>query len=153
MALPLRWPDSKPFQPPTSPTRIHEADPNKWPVPKVSTSSQPADAQPIMQGISSDGEFDAFLTTNKGKHMSLVQFGSLHCVKCHEFFPDFLSLAKRYDRIKYGAAQVEWLKEKAVGIKFSPTFSLYSKQGRLVDQVLGKDKQKLEDHLWLWHDD
>lgn len=106
-----------------------------------------------MHGISSDGEFDSFLAGNKGKSMSLVQLGSLHCVKCHEFFPDFLSLAKRYKRIKVGVAQVEWLKERAVGVKYSPTFNLYSKQGRLVEQVLGKDKQKLEDHLWLWHED
>ena len=149
MALPLKWPQSKPFQPPTS---VIEANPNEWPVPKLHSTSHPSD-EAIMQGISSDGEFDAFLAGNKGKSISLVQLGSLHCLKCHEFFPDFLSLAKKYDRVKVGVAQVEWLKVRAEGIKYSPTFNLYSKQGRLVDQVLGKDKQKLEDHMWLWQED
>ncbi len=34
------------------------------------------------------------------------------------------------------------------GIRYSPTFHLY-RGGKVVDQVLGKDPQRLEDHLWL----
>lgn len=150
MALPLNWPQSKPFQPPTT---VKEADPSEWPVPVLHAVNSSTSTSPLLHGINSDIEFDDFIAQNKGKSVSLIQFGSLHCTKCHEFFPDFLQLAKRFDRIKYGVAQVEWLLERAAGVKYSPTFTFFSKGGRKVDEVLGKDKQKLEDHLWLWQDD
>lgn len=40
----------------------------------------------------------------------------------------------------------------AQGIKYSPTFHVY-RRGQLVDRVLGKEEQRLADHLWLHQDD
>ena len=36
-------------------------------------------------------------------------------------------------------------------IRYSPTFSFF-RNGKKVDEVVGKDAQKLEDHLWLQTD-
>eukprot|EP00983_Pelagomonas_calceolata_P017570 550886-Pelagomonas_calceolata.AAC.1 len=39
-----------------------------------------------------------------------------------------------------------------VGVRFSPTFAFYNTAGRKVDEVTGKDPQRLADHLWLHSD-
>lgn len=36
-------------------------------------------------------------------------------------------------------------------IKYTPTFGIY-RNGKKVDEVVGKEAQKLEDHLWLHTD-
>lgn len=101
MALPLNWPRSKPFQPPS---KVEEVDPNEWEC-LVLNSSTSSSSSTLLHGLNSDIEFDAFMTKNKGQKMSLVQFGSLHCLKCAEFFPDFLRLARTYNRsMAYGMA-------------------------------------------------
>ena len=37
-------------------------------------------------------------------------------------------------------------------VRYSPSFLIY-KAGRKVDEVVGKEPQKLEDHLWLHSDE
>jgi thioredoxin 1 len=36
-------------------------------------------------------------------------------------------------------------------IRYSPSF-LFLKDGKVIDEVIGKDAQRLEDHLWLHSD-
>jgi thioredoxin 1 len=36
-------------------------------------------------------------------------------------------------------------------ISFTPTFHIY-RNGKVVDEVIGKEPQRLEDHLWLHSD-
>lgn len=39
--------------------------------------------------------------------------------------------------------------QRTVGsIKFTPTFGIF-RNGKKVDEVIGKEPQRLEDHLWL----
>ena len=37
-------------------------------------------------------------------------------------------------------------------VRYSPAFLVY-RQGRKVDEVVGKEAQKLEDHLWLHNEE
>eukprot|EP00955_Chlamydomonas_euryale_P069782 360578-Chlamydomonas_euryale.AAC.21 len=112
--------------------------------------AQPSEIGPHMQGVRTDAEYDMFMSETAGK-TALMQFGSTWCVKCAEFFPTFYSLSKKYTAIKYAVAQVDYMNERAKDIRYSPTFAFY-RDGRRVDLVVGKDANKLEDHLWLHND-
>lgn len=57
----------------------------------------------------------------------------------------------QFSQHKYGVAQVENMKQTVDSIKYTPTFHIY-RNGKLVDEVVGKDAQRLEDHLWLQSD-
>ena len=57
----------------------------------------------------------------------------------------------QFPQVKVAVAQVDFMKERAKGIKFSPTFSFF-RNGKKIDEVVGKDPVKLEDHLWLHSD-
>lgn len=57
----------------------------------------------------------------------------------------------QYDQHKYAVAQVETMQQTVASIKYTPTFGIY-RNGKRVDEVVGKDPQKLEDHLWLHSD-
>jgi hypothetical protein len=54
-----------------------------------------------------------------------------------------------------GVAQ--WLNKQAPralpqqGVRYSPTFHIF-RGSKLVDRVLGKEAQRLDDHLWLHSD-
>lgn len=54
----------------------------------------------------------------------------------------------QYSQHKYAVAQVETMVKTVSSIKYTPTFTVY-RNGKRVDEVIGKDTQKLEDHLWL----
>ncbi|GAX85168.1 hypothetical protein CEUSTIGMA_g12586.t1 [Chlamydomonas eustigma] len=140
MALPL--PNTRNVLPPSD---LEYASVLGVPLPPRKTQSH--QIGPQMHGIRTDEEYDTFVDSNKGK-TSVVQFGSAWCVKCHEFFPTFYSLTKKYKSLPYAVAQVDTMEERAKGVKYSPTF-VFLKNGKKVDEVLGKDAQKLEDHLWL----
>lgn len=43
------------------------------------------------------------------------------------------------------------MQETVNSIKYTPTFGIY-RNGKKVDEVVGKEPQKLEDHLWLHTD-
>ena len=58
----------------------------------------------------------------------------------------------QFPQLKYAVAQVDFMKERAKEIRFSPTF-VFFRGGKKVDEVVGKDAIKLEDHLWLHSDD
>lgn len=57
----------------------------------------------------------------------------------------------QYCQHKYAVAQVETMQQTVSSIKYTPTFGIY-RNGKKVDEVVGKDPQKLEDHLWLHSD-
>jgi thioredoxin 1 len=50
-------------------------------------------------------------------------------------------------------AQLETLSASAIaGMRYTPTFGIF-RGGRKVDEVVGKEPRRLEDHLWLHTDD
>ena len=58
----------------------------------------------------------------------------------------------QYPQHAYAVAQLETLSPAATaGMRYTPTFSIY-RGGRKVDEVVGKEPQRLEDHLWLHSD-
>jgi thiol-disulfide isomerase/thioredoxin len=51
-----------------------------------------------MSGIRSDAELSSFLSQRKqkgGPGVSVVEFGTAWCTKCHEMFPAFYALTKK----------------------------------------------------------
>jgi len=54
----------------------------------------------------------------------------------------------QYSAHKYAVAQVETMHQTVRTINYTPTFGIY-RNGKKVDEVIGKEPQKLEDHLWL----
>lgn len=59
--------------------------------------------------------------------------------------------ALQYSQHKYTVAQVETMQQTVNSIKYTPTFGIY-RNGKKVDEVVGKEPQRLEDHLWLHSD-
>lgn len=57
----------------------------------------------------------------------------------------------QYSQHQYAVAQVETMPQTANSIKYTPTIGIY-RNGKKVDEVIGKDPQKLQDHLWLHSD-
>jgi thiol-disulfide isomerase/thioredoxin len=57
----------------------------------------------------------------------------------------------QYQQHRYGVAQVEGMAGAVRAISFTPTFHIY-RNGKVVDEVIGKEPQRLEDHLWLHSD-
>ncbi|KAJ9531249.1 hypothetical protein QJQ45_006691 [Haematococcus lacustris] len=134
---------------------------------------------PLMTGLRSDQEYDQFMKQHKhNKNPVLVQFGSTWCQKCHEILPAFIALsqqvcqraplvlcidlgldpwkfcfwAKLYTQLTYAVAQVDFMPERAKGMRYSPLF-VFTRGGRKVDEVVGKDEQRLADHVWLHGDE
>lgn len=103
-----------------------------------------------MTGIRSDDEFLSFIQQDKVK-TAVVQFASSWCQKCAEFFPTWYRMSKEYPQHRYAVAQVDTMNDTVKSIRYSPTFRFY-RNGKVVDQVLGKEQQKLADHLWLHAD-
>lgn len=103
-----------------------------------------------MAGLRTDEQFFGYLQENKA-HTAVIQYGASWCTKCAEFFPTWFKLSKEYPQLKYAVAQVDTLRDAIKGVKYSPTFHFY-RNGKVVDRVLGKEAQKLEDHLWLHSD-
>jgi thioredoxin 1 len=108
---------------------------------------------PNIFGLRYDDDVQEFLFKNR-KGVAVVNYGSSWCTHCHEMFPHMIALSKMFsEKIAYAVGQLDYLStEVAKGIEYSPTFAVY-RQGRKVDQFHGSDKQRLCDHLWLWHDD
>ncbi|GFR39885.1 hypothetical protein Agub_g389 [Astrephomene gubernaculifera] len=142
-SLPFSWP-SRTLQPPTLTMDADGVFKQPQPKPKPSMIAQ------HMAGLRTDEEFYGYLHENKA-HTAVVQFGASWCTKCAEFFPTWYKLSKEYTQLKYAVAQVDTLKEAVKGVKYSPTFHFY-RNGKLVDRVLGKEPQRLADHLWLHSD-
>lgn len=65
--------------------------------------------------------------------------------------PPPLLLPLQYSQHKYAVAQVETMQQTVASIKYTPTFAIY-RNGKKVDEVVGKEPKKLEDHLWLHSD-
>eukprot|EP00798_Chlamydomonas_sp_ICE-L_P004776 gene4776-34534_t len=146
MAQPIEWPAGKPFTPPTE---VISAGPNFR---KPPMKDKPSQIAPHMEGLRTDEEFDSFMKQQKASDTTVVQFGSTWCTKCVEIFPAFYDMSKKFTKMNYAVAQVDYMKEATKNVKYSPSFFIY-KGGRKVDEVVGKDLQKLEDHLWLHNDE
>jgi thioredoxin 1 len=59
----------------------------------------------------------------------------------------------QYSQHSYAVAQLETLDPATTaGMRFTPTFGIF-RGGRKVDEVVGKEPQRLEDHLWLHADE
>jgi thioredoxin 1 len=116
-------------------------------------------------------------TPTRSSNVAVVEYGASWCAKCHEMFPAYLSLARKYPQHRYAVAHVDELSARArsgalfpvsgrggsgdgsgsttgLAVRFTPTFALYdgSGSGKQVDEVVGRDPQRLEDHLWLHTD-
>ncbi|XP_075264999.1 uncharacterized protein LOC142357225 [Convolutriloba macropyga] len=63
-------------------------------------------------------------------------------------FPHFWRLSKQFPRFRYIVAQVDYMQEEAKGIRYTPTYTFFSK-GKKVDEFYGSDERRLRDHLWL----
>ncbi|PNH07223.1 Thioredoxin-like 3-3 [Tetrabaena socialis] len=143
MAFGYSWP-SRPLSPPATPM---DADGlYKKPQPK----NKPAMISTHMAGLRTDDEFYGYLQDNKAS-TAVVQFGASWCTKCAEFFPTWYQLSKGFPQLKYAVAQVDTLDQAVKGVKYSPTFHFY-RNGKVVDRVLGKEPQRLADHLWMHSD-
>ncbi|GBF96182.1 thioredoxin-like [Raphidocelis subcapitata] len=161
---------SQSFQPPAKTEMVDDAS-----FPKPAPKPLLAEIGPRMSGIRSDAELSTFLGQQKqqqqqqqqqggagkgggkggggGAGVAVVEFGTAWCTKCHEMFPAFYALSKKYPQHSYAVAQLETLGPSATaGLRYTPTFRLY-RGGRVVDEVVGKEPQRLEDHLWLHADD
>eukprot|EP00775_Hariotina_reticulata_P013217 gene13217-13348_t len=103
-----------------------------------------------MKGIRTDEQLSALLISSK-PGTAVVEFGTSWCLKCHEMFPQFYQLSKKYPQHKYAVAQVETMQQTVSSIRYTPTFAIY-RNGKKVDEVIGKEPQKLQDHLWLQSD-
>lgn len=57
----------------------------------------------------------------------------------------------QYSQHRYAVAQVETMEKTVKSVNYTPTFAIY-RNGKKVDEVIGKEPQKLEDHLWLQSD-
>lgn len=119
-------------------------------MPKPQPVPVPTQLTGTMKGLRSDEDLASFISDSK-PGTAIVEFGTTWCVKCHEMFPQFFALSREYDQHKYGVAQVEMMHQTVASIKYTPTFGIY-RNGKRVDEVVGKDPQKLEDHLWLHSD-
>jgi thioredoxin 1 len=60
-------------------------------------------------------------------------------------------LLLQFNQPKYAVAQVETMEAIVGTIKYTPTFAIY-RNGRKVDEVVGKEPERLADHLWLHSD-
>merc|ERR1712226_697232 len=104
---------------------------------------------PNMVGARTDEELRAALGgSDMQQKQVLVSFGSSWCTHCHEMFPHFLKLSKKFSEYKYVVAQVDYMQEEAKSVRYTPTYSFFSK-GKKVDEFFGSDEQRLRDHLWL----
>lgn len=94
------------------------------------------------------------INSKGGAGVAVVEFATAWCVKCHEMFPTFYRLSKKYPQHSYAVAQIETLSAaSSKGLRYTPTFRFYSPlTGRQVDEVVGKEPRRLEDHLWLHSD-
>lgn len=151
---------SQSFQPPARQELVDEKM-----VPKPSPKPrQLPEIGPRMCGIRSDAELATFLSQNKQRQKdgaaqgalqgpaAVIEFGASWCTKCHEMFPTFYALTKKFPGHSYAVAQLETLSAASTaGLRYTPTFCVY-RGGRKVDEVVGKEPQKLEDHLWLHAD-
>jgi hypothetical protein len=80
-----------------------------------------------------------------------------HCTfpwRCNK--PSLLNLLHhpallQFPQHAYCVAQVEGMPEAAARVRYTPTFGIY-RSGRLVDEVVGREPQRLADHLWLHAD-
>lgn len=59
--------------------------------------------------------------------------------------------APQHSQHKYAVATVEHMPTIVRQIRFTPTFAIY-RGGQKVDEVVGKEPQRLADHLWLQAD-
>eukprot|EP00878_Enallax_costatus_P012851 GHUV01013419.1.p1 GENE.GHUV01013419.1~~GHUV01013419.1.p1 ORF type:complete len:142 (+),score=32.24 GHUV01013419.1:800-1225(+) len=132
------------FQPPTQTIMVPDS------VPKPSPKPQPTKLSATMTGLRTDQELADFINSSKGG-TAVIEYGTSWCQKCHEMFPQFYKLSKQYSQHKYAVAQTETMRNIVSSIKYTPTFTIY-RNGKRVDEVIGREPQRLEDHLWLHTD-
>ena len=101
-----------------------------------------------MEGIRTDEALAAFLADSR-PGIAVVEYGTSWCHKCHEIFPAFYQLSRRYPQHRYAVAQVEGMPGAVKRLRYTPTFAIY-RDGCKVDEVVGNKPQRLADHLWLW---
>eukprot|EP01026_Neomeris_dumetosa_P078361 TRINITY_DN8473_c0_g1_i1.p2 TRINITY_DN8473_c0_g1~~TRINITY_DN8473_c0_g1_i1.p2 ORF type:complete len:161 (-),score=15.20 TRINITY_DN8473_c0_g1_i1:291-719(-) len=111
------------------------------PLPQVSST---------VVGIRTDDELARFMFQNKDK-TQVVQWGASWCQHCQEIFPVFQLLTQKFQKCKYGLAQIDYMEQASRSVKYTPTFTIF-KGGKRVDEFYGVDSQKLRDHIWLHTD-
>lgn len=105
---------------------------------------------PSIYGLRTDDDVEEFLFKHRSG-FSLINYGSSWCTHCHEMFPHMIKLSEMFPGIAYAVGQLDYLSDSMTkDIEYSPTFSVYSKGNKKVDQFHGNDKQRLADHVWLW---
>uniref|UniRef100_A0A7S1SWN0 Thioredoxin domain-containing protein n=1 Tax=Tetraselmis chuii TaxID=63592 RepID=A0A7S1SWN0_9CHLO len=107
----------------------------------------PVKIQPNMVGARTDEELRQVLDSPSNSKV-VVSFGSSWCTHCHEMLPHYIKFSREFPKNKYVVAQVDYMFHEAKGIKYTPTYTFFSK-GKKVDEFFGSDAQRLRDHLWL----
>ncbi|GMH43157.1 hypothetical protein BSKO_11079 [Bryopsis sp. KO-2023] len=87
----------------------------------------------------------------EGGDVALVKFGASWCHHCREVFPQFLRLTQQFPGLRYAVAQIDYMKDEAKHVEYTPTFTFY-KNGARVDEVFGAEMEKLKDRMWLHSD-
>lgn len=103
-----------------------------------------------MSSARTDDELGHKLQQSQDK-LVWTMFGSSWCHHCHELFPSVYEVSKRFPKQEFVVAQMDYMDHAVKGIKYTPTFRLY-KKGRRMDEFVGTDAQRVEDHVWLWSD-
>ncbi|KAL0031975.1 hypothetical protein WJX79_009653 [Trebouxia sp. C0005] len=103
-----------------------------------------------MSSARTDDELGLKLQQSQDK-LVWTMFGSSWCHHCHELFPSVYEISKRFQKQEFVVAQMDYMDHAVKGIKYTPTFRLY-KSGRRMDEFVGTDAQRVQDHVWLWSD-
>ncbi|KAL3132923.1 hypothetical protein ABBQ38_006837 [Trebouxia sp. C0009 RCD-2024] len=121
------------------------------------SAAQPGEGSQQASGISpnvstarTDDELGSKLHRDQGK-LVWAMFGSSWCHHCHELFPSVYEISKKFPKNDFVVAQMDYMDAAVQGIRYTPTFRLYRK-GRRLDEFIGTDAQRVEDHVWLWSD-
>ena len=69
-----------------------------------------------------------------------------------QMLPHFVRLAEKHPGPLFVIANVDNCFDTAKDVKYTPTFAFY-RDGRMLDDFYGVERQRLEDRVWLHLDD
>lgn len=99
--------------------------------------------------VRSDAEFRAELEmARREKKFLVVEFGTQYCRACKSMVSVMSELSRAHPKAQFLVAQCEQLPETTQNVRYTPTFRFY-KEGNVIDECIGAEKQSLRDHIWL----
>ena len=96
--------------------------------------------------IDSNQELNKILKLNK-METSIVFYMGKWCDACKSIKKTFLRLAAEYEnKVQFLIVDVDLLEElvSKMNVNIIPTFHIFSKDGSLIDQLIGSNEEKLE---------